>query len=175
MFSCASDTEFDTDDVDDGPYYKNPYMCLALVDLRDNLHTCPVTCIYTPGSNPGWSGGNAGEGKKKLSWERLWTGDQSGLVVPWALSYDSHWQRDSMALACMQCGYKFTTVYRRHHCRNCGHVLCSTCTSKRIPVLNLGYKKPVRVCDRCYVRLTEPVGGVKKMKRKVLGLASKSS
>lgn len=48
----------------------------------------------------------------------------------------------------MNCSQRFTVLRRRHHCRACGRVLCSTCCSSRA---NLEYmeSKDARVCLPC--------------------------
>ncbi|KAK6748920.1 hypothetical protein RB195_001502 [Necator americanus] len=64
------------------------------------------------------------------------------------------WIPDGEAARCMACGRtQFNLVQRRHHCRACGHVICGSCSTHtyRIDTLN---KKPVRVCDACFTRLT---------------------
>ncbi|KXJ19610.1 ultraviolet-B receptor UVR8 [Exaiptasia diaphana] len=64
------------------------------------------------------------------------------------------WVPDEEVKTCMACKIKFTTVRRRHHCRKCGGVFCGACTSKRIPILSLGYSNPVRVCEKCYTLIS---------------------
>jgi growth factor-regulated tyrosine kinase substrate len=39
---------------------------------------------------------------------------------------------------------------RRHHCRSCGFVVCHDCSSGLAILPNLGYTKPVRICDVCF-------------------------
>lgn len=56
---------------------------------------------------------------------------------------------------CMRCFRKFTVTQRRHHCRNCGRMVCSCCSEKRAV---LGYIHPTkvqRVCPDCYKSLTD--------------------
>eukprot|EP00794_Sanderia_malayensis_P003524 gene3523-4025_t len=65
------------------------------------------------------------------------------------------WVQDQETKSCMACKLKFTTVRRRHHCRKCGGIFCANCSSKRIPILEVGYIEPVRVCDRCFHILSE--------------------
>jgi len=64
--------------------------------------------------------------------------------------YRAQWDDDSSTSECTHCGSTFTTINRRHHCRNCGHIFCNDCTNKRLHLAQLGYKKRVRVCVRCY-------------------------
>jgi hypothetical protein len=40
-------------------------------------------------------------------------------------------------------------VSAKHHCRNCGEVVCAACSSKKV-VLVLQSSKPLRVCDACF-------------------------
>jgi len=61
------------------------------------------------------------------------------------------WDSDSSTTHCTECKGTFTTINRRHHCRNCGHIFCGDCTSKRVALKKLAYKKKVRVCDRCFI------------------------
>ncbi|ELP94237.1 Rho/RAC guanine nucleotide exchange factor, putative [Entamoeba invadens IP1] len=58
------------------------------------------------------------------------------------------WVPDDNVLDCMNCHSKFTFINRRHHCRNCGRVLCSNCTKQKIIIPHLS-PKPQRVCDQC--------------------------
>ncbi|KAB7502063.1 Rabankyrin-5 [Armadillidium nasatum] len=55
---------------------------------------------------------------------------------------------------CLECGTKFGLATRRHHCRHCGRLLCSKCSTKDIPILKFGISKPVRVCHLCFDVLT---------------------
>jgi MAD (mothers against decapentaplegic) interacting protein len=62
-----------------------------------------------------------------------------------------HWIPDSSSLACMQCDQKFTLVRRRHHCRACGLLLCSSCCSAKYFLHYL--QSEGRICERCCVIL----------------------
>lgn len=61
-----------------------------------------------------------------------------------------HWQKNTPE--CQLCGKQFTTLFRRHHCRQCGLVVCKFCGPKlnAKPIPALGYKQPQRHCVRCY-------------------------
>ncbi|CAH2324276.1 pleckstrin homology domain-containing family F member 1 [Pelobates cultripes] len=64
------------------------------------------------------------------------------------------WIPDKATDICMRCTEtKFSTLTRRHHCRNCGFVVCQECSKYKflIPFLS---KKPSRVCVLCYRKLT---------------------
>uniref|UniRef100_A0A8W7NYL8 FYVE-type domain-containing protein n=1 Tax=Anopheles coluzzii TaxID=1518534 RepID=A0A8W7NYL8_ANOCL len=64
------------------------------------------------------------------------------------------WVPDSEATICMHCKKThFTMINRRHHCRNCGAVVCGPCSSKKF-ILPGQSNKPLRVCLDCYDNLT---------------------
>jgi len=61
------------------------------------------------------------------------------------------WQEDNQSTNCNnpKCNSAFGTVFnRRHHCRHCGLLFCSSCVVT-IPLLNLQYTDPVNVCLLC--------------------------
>lgn len=66
------------------------------------------------------------------------------------------WVPDNEAPVCMSCKAMFTVVRRRHHCRNCGKVFCSRCSSNSVPLPRFGHLKPVRVCNRCFIYQVTP-------------------
>jgi len=41
------------------------------------------------------------------------------------------WIPDNKTKICMLCATTFTVVKRRHHCRNCGKVVCGTCSNQK--------------------------------------------
>uniref|UniRef100_A0A9L0IGI3 RUN and FYVE domain containing 1 n=1 Tax=Equus asinus TaxID=9793 RepID=A0A9L0IGI3_EQUAS len=41
----------------------------------------------------------------------------------------------------------------KHHCRNCGHIFCNTCSSNELALPS--YPRPVRVCDGCHTLLLQ--------------------
>lgn len=57
------------------------------------------------------------------------------------------WKPDRDAQRCGKCEKSFSLVRRRHHCRACGDVFCSQCSSSRAPVP--AYKSVCRVCVVC--------------------------
>ncbi|XP_017116119.1 pleckstrin homology domain-containing family F member 1 homolog [Drosophila elegans] len=63
------------------------------------------------------------------------------------------WVPDTDASVCMHCKKtQFTFIQRRHHCRNCGAVVCAGCSAKKF-LLPQQSTKALRVCDACYERL----------------------
>lgn len=64
------------------------------------------------------------------------------------------WTRDEDAVHCMCCTRAvFTMLTRRHHCRQCGRVVCHACSTRREIVAVLYADVPVRVCDDCQRQL----------------------
>ena len=45
---------------------------------------------------------------------------------------------------------KFYFYSGKHHCRQCGNIICSACSTHRIVIPELGFTEPVRVCDVCH-------------------------
>ncbi|XP_075138218.1 ribonuclease P protein subunit p29 isoform X2 [Leptodactylus fuscus] len=63
------------------------------------------------------------------------------------------WIPDKATDICMRCTKtKFTTLTRRHHCRNCGFVVCHDCSQYRFVIPSLS-SKPLRVCSLCHRKL----------------------
>eukprot|EP01084_Bolivina_argentea_P225386 380890_1 len=64
------------------------------------------------------------------------------------------WINDDLHSKCMviSCSNAFTIINRKHHCRFCGHVICSKCSKRKI--------MSKRICDECYANYikinTEP-------------------
>ncbi|XP_030071386.1 zinc finger FYVE domain-containing protein 26 isoform X2 [Microcaecilia unicolor] len=62
----------------------------------------------------------------------------------------TQWIPDEMEIACMVCkSGLFTMFNRRHHCRRCGRLVCSSCSTKRM-VVDGCRENPARVCDQCH-------------------------
>ena len=62
-----------------------------------------------------------------------------------------YWVPDTERDTCMICNKPFSIFNRRHHCRNCGKLLCGDCSKGRILIPRFGYtKKKVRVCSVCH-------------------------
>ncbi|KAI8149812.1 armadillo-type protein [Fennellomyces sp. T-0311] len=61
------------------------------------------------------------------------------------------WVNDIDVAHCTSCNATFGPLRRRHHCRHCGNIFCHDCSSKSVPLPQLGYGyKPVRVCKGCF-------------------------
>ncbi|XP_028908313.1 lateral signaling target protein 2 homolog isoform X2 [Ornithorhynchus anatinus] len=66
------------------------------------------------------------------------------------------WVPDSSSPCCRACRAPFTFLRRRHHCRSCGQIFCSRCSSHSAPLPQFGHVKPVRVCSHCYATHLAP-------------------
>lgn len=64
------------------------------------------------------------------------------------------WVPDNMTVFCMQCSQKFSFIKRRHHCRACGLVLCSSCCSLKARLEYLGDVE-ARICVQCDILLKD--------------------
>nr|XP_044986358.1 lateral signaling target protein 2 homolog isoform X4 [Jaculus jaculus] len=61
------------------------------------------------------------------------------------------WVPDEVCGFCTACKAPFTVIRRKHHCRSCGKIFCSRCSSHSAPLPRYGQVKPVRVCTHCYM------------------------
>uniref|UniRef100_A0A673THN2 Zinc finger FYVE domain-containing protein 26 n=1 Tax=Suricata suricatta TaxID=37032 RepID=A0A673THN2_SURSU len=60
------------------------------------------------------------------------------------------WVPDESTSICMVCcRERFTMFNRRHHCRRCGRLVCSACSTKKMVVEGCR-ESPTRVCNQCY-------------------------
>ena len=57
------------------------------------------------------------------------------------------WVDDPNVSHCPGCGVEFTLVWRKHHCRSCGEVVCGECS--------MGRRDGLRTCDGCWFRVSE--------------------
>ncbi|CRK88118.1 CLUMA_CG001903, isoform A [Clunio marinus] len=64
-----------------------------------------------------------------------------------------YWIPDDMTDQCMQCDAKFSLIKRRHHCRACGLLLCSSCSSQKFFLHYAG--RDERVCLSCFETLSK--------------------
>ena len=66
------------------------------------------------------------------------------------------WVSDKSSKACVLCEKSFHALKRRrHHCRQCGRVVCNACSLKRLILQSEHFQGPQRVCDGCFLTLTE--------------------
>lgn len=82
------------------------------------------------------------------------------------------WVPDNEASICMHCKKtQFTMIVRRHHCRNCGAVVCGPCSSKKF-LLPQQSSKPVRVCLKCFDNLSKAKAQEEHMKEEIANPSS---
>mmetsp|Transcript_48058 Transcript_48058/g.88534 ORF Transcript_48058/g.88534 Transcript_48058/m.88534 type:complete len:312 (-) Transcript_48058:151-1086(-) len=68
----------------------------------------------------------------------------------------STWQRDEDVTDCPLCGQEFNPAFRRkHHCRQCGRVVCDECSQTRSRLPGADAAKKERVCDLCKPLVTD--------------------
>eukprot|EP01105_Mastigella_eilhardi_P002564 TRINITY_DN131_c1_g1_i1.p1 TRINITY_DN131_c1_g1~~TRINITY_DN131_c1_g1_i1.p1 ORF type:complete len:805 (-),score=209.56 TRINITY_DN131_c1_g1_i1:66-2426(-) len=66
------------------------------------------------------------------------------------------WIADTATNACLLCNRQFSLTFRRHHCRNCGIIVCGYCSTSKTKLSRLAADAdPVRVCDECTKTLAE--------------------
>lgn len=53
--------------------------------------------------------------------------------------FKQYWMPDSNCRECYECGDRFNTFRRRHHCRICGQIFCSRCCNQEVPGSIMGY------------------------------------
>ncbi|GBG31708.1 Myosin-6 [Hondaea fermentalgiana] len=61
---------------------------------------------------------------------------------------------------CMTCRNTFSFFRDQHHCRHCGRVCCTKCTSHKYPIAKFNAESSVTVCDHCWSVLTMPMSPV---------------
>jgi len=66
----------------------------------------------------------------------------------------TEWVQDKDSDSCMLCYEKFSLTRRRHHCRNCGKLVCASCSSNKAKVKE--DKRAERVCDTCFELVSDP-------------------
>lgn len=106
-----------------------------ILRARKDGHSSAVTCLQISADQ-----------------RRLFSGDRAGVVLVWSAEIEeltSHWIPDGAVDKCSRCGKRFSLVERKHHCRNCGRVVCAACSNHMMILPHLNNSKPLRVCDDC--------------------------
>ena len=69
-----------------------------------------------------------------------------------------HWKPDQSASSCKVCTKNFRFFRRRTHCRQCGEVVCGSCSPHRLDTFIPGCStvSTVRVCEECKVKREAP-------------------
>ncbi|EAN77011.1 hypothetical protein, conserved [Trypanosoma brucei brucei TREU927] len=58
------------------------------------------------------------------------------------------WQPDDSTTTCMVCRGSIGR-FSRHHCRNCGRLVCAKCSGALATIPSVGFTEAVKVCDDC--------------------------
>ncbi|XP_052071932.1 FYVE, RhoGEF and PH domain-containing protein 6-like isoform X3 [Mytilus californianus] len=91
--------------------------------------------------------------QRRNTFETVRAGNQSFYDKDFVLGSKAPiWIPDARVTMCMLCTCEFSVAWRRHHCRSCGRVICSTCSDNRAPLEYLR-NKPARVCNECFIKL----------------------
>jgi len=81
------------------------------------------------------------------------TAETESFVMPVFIPTRSQWVSDHKVPYCMVCSIeKFGMFNRKHHCRRCGRVVCTNCSTRKMLILQIHLQNPVRVCDQCYAQ-----------------------
>ncbi|CAH0389343.1 unnamed protein product [Bemisia tabaci] len=62
---------------------------------------------------------------------------------------EPEWIPDCEVMFCTKCHMKFGFTRRRHHCRRCGLIFCSSCCNAKLQLPRMCFFDPVRICDLC--------------------------
>ena len=89
-----------------------------------------------------------GQGRTHALAEEVYTGGQASTEAD--AGEAPVWVPDKLAARCMVCGASFSVIRRRHHCRNCGKVVCGACSAQKRVIPGLDLATPERVCKFCY-------------------------
>ncbi|XP_029642742.1 zinc finger FYVE domain-containing protein 1 [Octopus sinensis] len=61
----------------------------------------------------------------------------------------AYWIPDETVTQCAVCNTEFGPKVSKHHCRDCGKVVCHKCSPNKYSVPHRGWDYPVRVCQSC--------------------------
>ncbi|XP_050296333.1 zinc finger FYVE domain-containing protein 26 homolog [Anthonomus grandis grandis] len=75
--------------------------------------------------------------------------ESKAFIMPEEVPSKEDWIGNTEVIECMICMCSFSMFNRRHHCRRCGRVICSSCSKRRMIVPTYG-DILVRVCNDCF-------------------------
>ncbi|CAE1237719.1 unnamed protein product [Acanthosepion pharaonis] len=64
---------------------------------------------------------------------RILGGNIDAFSSPKFVLVKTRWMSDNEARNCYNCVVKFTQIRRRHHCRQCGKIVCGKCCKEKVP------------------------------------------
>lgn len=73
---------------------------------------------------------------------------------------------DSFCKSCYKCEEIFTIMRRRHHCRICGQVFCSSCSNYTLDGALFNTQGVIRSCQSCYIMINEQNNNIASYKKK---------
>ena len=90
---------------------------------------------------------SVGQGKARSRQEsmRLFPSDRRSLHM--SVKYNVEWECDANDNRCSVCTKRFMLLRRRHHCRQCGNLVCNACSRNRLATKYSGTRE--RACDEC--------------------------
>jgi hypothetical protein len=136
---------------------RDPGMVMSTLDKIIPYLTLPEGFTRTHSLDPNSSveASSANEEKLPSSLGRMTVSDRRDSMA------SSVWKSDSSSSCCDLCQTDFTLMNRRHHCRNCGSLVCHSCSKRKLLLEESSeaeepqqQRKPLRVCDICYDGLT---------------------
>ncbi|EIE89567.1 hypothetical protein RO3G_14278 [Rhizopus delemar RA 99-880] len=100
----------------------------------------------------------AGEKKKIYHLHFKLDLNQQDRLYKFTLLPSSRWQKDDQVNRCQfkTCSKKFSLLQRKHHCRRCGDIYCSSHSQNRLPLFTPDDPEKTifsRVCDSCFFAL----------------------
>uniref|UniRef100_W5NM39 Pleckstrin homology and FYVE domain containing 1 n=2 Tax=Lepisosteus oculatus TaxID=7918 RepID=W5NM39_LEPOC len=140
-----------------GRWYKNQHIIpledIVVEDLEDSLDMKNQWLIRTPRKSFYVSAASPNE---KQEWLKHIQECRAKHLVKSGRAPNNNfaatWIPDRASAICMRCSDKFSVTHRRHHCRQCGFVVCSSCSKGRFVIRDIS-PKPVRVCVLCFQAL----------------------
>ncbi|OQR80641.1 hypothetical protein THRCLA_11962 [Thraustotheca clavata] len=80
----------------------------------------------------------------------------SGVLAVENLLSPYEWVQDKLRTHCSVCIQQFYTFKRRHHCRTCGEVVCSSCSKHRqLRLIDENIDMTARICILCVTRASK--------------------
>lgn len=129
---------------------------VQLDDLKDSISSKNRWLIRTPRKSFFVA---ASCQEEKQAWIEHMTDCQSKLLMSGRHTLGSNfavtWIPDEASPTCMRCSLKFTVAHRRHHCRNCGYLVCGACSKNRVMIEHIHPTKPLRICMQCHRELVD--------------------
>ena len=125
--------------------------CTSLEELEEQAYADRsgrelLTCDYPLA--PNYPLAQSPSGPASLTSENGWVLDSDSFPIV------TKWMSNDLAKGCARCGAAFSILWRKHHCRCCGLVVCDRCSQHAVPLPEQQLSaQPVRVCHSCYRRI----------------------